>query len=72
MRTATNYFAHYIKSKIILTDEDIAILEMGFDYCERMFKMQIQIALIDGQMDNDKSIEEYFETQFSEKQNPPL
>lgn len=72
MRTATNYFAHYIKSKIILTDEDEEILKMGFDYCERMFKMQIQIALIDGQMDNEKSIEEYFENQFFKEQNPPL
>ena len=72
MRTATNYLAHYIKSQIILTDEDIAILEMGFDYCERMFKMQIQIALIDGQMDNNKSIEQYFETQFPKEQNPRI
>jgi hypothetical protein len=72
MRTATNYLAHYIKSNIVLTDEDEAILVQGFDYSERMFKMQIQIALIDGQMDNNKSIEEYFETQFSKEQNPPL
>ena len=72
MRTATNYLAHYIKSQIILTDEDKAILEMGLDCAEGMFKAQIQIALINGQMDNNRSIKEYFETQFPEKQNPKL
>ena len=72
MRTATNYLAHYIKSQIILTDEDKAILEMGLDCAEGMFKAQIQIALIDGQMNPDRSIKEYFETQFPEKQNPKL